>query len=200
MTNQSSPTILVGLKKGDKNMNCQGCGRSLAPGTVFCESCGSAAPAPPPPPQPVNTGFNQPPQGGFNQPPQGQWGATPPPQNQAGWNNNQPPNNGFQQMSGNAHQNNNAWGGHQTWNSRNALGEGIASLVMAIISFIILWWLGIAAIISGIAAIATSLQARRMQSQNGGTGGNQWLGGLITGILGVILGIISVALFWAMIW
>ena len=187
-------------------MNCQGCGRSLAPGTVFCDACGSAAPQPQQMQQPMNGGFNQPPNNQWGAPPppppQNQWGAPPPP-NQGGWNNNQPqnPNDNFQMQSGSGGGGwgGDAWGGHNTWNNRNALGEGIASVVMAIISFIVLWWLGIAAIIAGVTAIATAIRARSMQSQNG-QAGNQWLGGLITGVIGTILGVVSVVLFWLMIW
>jgi len=179
--------------------SCQACGITLAPGAQFCTHCGqpvsqpaptSAAPAPTVqqqgfqdfsgniPPQPGVWG-NQPP------PPQGAqpWGAAPPPPGTAQPWGNAPPNN-FQNPQQNVVQGRSV--GHNNggaWNSRNATSEGVAGIILGVLAYFLFWFVfAIAAIATGATAIFTALRVRKQ-------GGQQWVAGLVTGIIAVILGI-----------
>jgi hypothetical protein len=121
--------------------------------------------SPTPPPSGIPGGGQQQP-GGFQAPPQGQPGGFPPSPPPAG-----PPPAGS------------PYGGPGTGQSTN--GKAIASLVLGICSIVLC--LGF---LAGIPAVILGRIAKREIAEGNGTGDGLANAGLITGIIGIVLGVL----------
>lgn len=87
------------------------------------------------------------------------------------------------------------YGGQGGWGPSPANGLGIAAMVLGILSICLFCFYGIASVVLGILALIFGILGRKRAQRGEATNGGQALAGIITGAVGVLIGVVIIGFF-----